>query len=147
MLDLRTALRTLLGSSFNVSHAGPAGTVTVTINVADAGRDDEVALPDVVIMSQYGAGSPANIGGGASDNETYCELWLEALDSDTIDGALLLSDMHQAIEALVRASEKVIGSSHYTHVSSFRDTPPRVVDSMNVYVRSLSIRAQNLQTY
>lgn len=143
MLNLRQALKTVLGASFSVTHQGNP----VTVLVGDAGSGDEKALPAVFVISQVGVGAPANIGGGAARNEAFCDLLIQTLDSDTIDGARLLDDIHQKVEDLVRAVEKTVGGSYYTYVSSYRDAAPQAIAGLFAYTRTIMVRGTNYDSY
>lgn len=148
MLALRSALKAALGSSFSVTHAGPAGSVSVTVGVGDALQDDAaLALPCVFVVSQVGSADGANIGGGAVRNDAFCDLSIETLDGDEWDGPLLLDDIHAKVETLIRAVEKTLGSSYYSLVSSYRDFPPEAVAGVPVYRRVVTVRAVNYQSY
>lgn len=147
MLSLRAAIKAALGSSFNVTHAGPAGSVTVTVPVVDAGIGDETALPCVAIMSEFGASKPSNIGGHAAENESYCDLDIAALDADTINGGVILADIHSKIETLLRAVEASLGSSYFSNVSAYRDLRPQDVRGYHVYRRTVTVRGINFESY
>ena len=143
MLDLRSAISGALGATFTVTHQGGP----VTINVGIEGQDDETALPCVFIAMQAGTSNPSNIGGGGAENRTFCDLLLMALDSDDIDGATLITDIHSAVETTLRAVEKSLGASFYSHISTFRDRAAHHVGGVIVYERTLTIHGQNFQSY
>lgn len=143
MLTIREALKTVLGASLSVTHQGNP----VTVAVIDAGRGEQGLLPLVAFMSEFGISDPSNIGGGAVDNDVRCDLEIQAIDSDSINGPLLITDTHSKIEQLIRAAEKTTGTSFYTYISTFRDFPPHFVRGYPVYRRVLTVRAWNLQSY
>lgn len=147
MLDLREALKTALGASFDVNHAGRSGAVVVSIPVGDAGGGDELALPAVFVLSQAGTSTNENIGGRAVRNDTFCDVSIEALDSDTVYGPKLVKDIHEKIEALVRAVEKTLGTSYHSLVSTYRDFPPAIVGGYPVYRRILTVRGVSYESY
>lgn len=147
MLDLSVPIKSLLGDSFSVTHAGPSGSVAVTVNVGFAGRDDGLVLPGVFINSSFGNSNPSDINGGAAENVGFIDLQVQTLDDDDVDGFQLRKEIHDKILALLRASEKSVGDSYFTYSSYYRDDPPRNVAGYYSYVRTVTIRGTNLEKY
>lgn len=147
MLTLRQSLKTLLGSSFTVSHAGLAGTVSVTVNAGLAGVGDGLPFPAAWLSTEYGTSTGSNVGGGGAENETFCDIIIQAIGSDAWDAPKLVEDIHSKVEELVRAAEKTTGTSFWTHVSAFRDQPVSFAGGVPIYTRVLTVRGINLQKY
>lgn len=145
-LLLRAALRSALGASFNVTHQGNA----ISVSVANAGKDDETPLPAVFLHSQFGTGDPSNVSGGGSANAAAIDLHIQTLDdpANAWDGALMLDDIHLALEALLRAHEKNLGASFFSWAASYRDLPPVAEQGgYYSYTRIVTVRATNVEAY
>lgn len=148
MLDIREALKTALGASFTVNHAGRNGAVVVTVAVADAGGGDAALLPAVFFTAQVGTSENQNIGGRAVRNDAFCDLTVETLDSDDWYGSLLQKDIAEKIETVVRVVEKTLGSSYHSLVASYRDIPAGYnAGGFPVYRRIITVRGVNYEAY
>jgi hypothetical protein len=147
VLDLRQALKTVLGDTFSVTHAGYGGNVSVTVSVGIAGIGDGLPFPAVWLSSEYGNSQGSNIGGGGAENEAFCDIIAQAAETDTINAPKLIRDIHAKVEELVRAAEKTTGASFWTNVSAFRDQPVSYAGAVPIYTRVLTVRGVNLQKY
>jgi hypothetical protein len=143
MLSIRQALKTALGASFSVTHQGSP----VSIPVVDAGRGAMTTLPCVAVQSEFGVSEASNIGGGAVYNETRCDIEVHVLESDTINGPLLVTEIHSKVEELVRAVEKTLSTSYYSLISTHRDLPAQFVRGFPVFRRVITVSARDLQKY
>jgi hypothetical protein len=150
VLYLREAVKTLLGSSFNVQHAGPNGTVTVTVNVGDYGQGDTLPLPCVLFLGQDTTAQPAEIGARAVENRALVHLHiLTILAADgSIDPVLLLDDITKAIETSIRASQIATSTSYFTFTAATRDFPPEQrMATPFWWTRWVEIRGVSLEAY
>lgn len=143
VLKLRSALAAALGDSISVTHQGNPFTVPITTS----GKGDETAYPAVWIGAMKGNMSPSDVGGGAVMEDANILLEIGALDDEDIDGAIMLEDIHEALETPLRAVEASLGDSLFSLVVEYDESAETDSGGFTVYSRVLVLRAENLQTY